>query len=254
MAGPREESEDSDSDSDSSVALAQNNHTHPIVRHHRSGGAPAGTVKFSAGSYAKAARMDIAPTSSRAVYNGGFARATEIFRRIANGGGACQYNEAAEQQLNIPGAGAAVRKKYGFRCAYKTFFLTMVEPDAPTPQNRSLGEVRHIIAPDVSALLVNATPAITEYLSPDPPAGSYAHCYLSAFAEATGLGALLAHGSCGCTSNPSSSSSGSSRTPSPSSSGSSSSQPNSANARLSSGIKELAIVLIAVSMYRRNKV
>ena len=60
----------------------------------------------------------------------------------------------------------------------------MVDPDAPTPQNRSLGEVRHLVAPLVvatgadlasGAALTNTTPAVSDYVSPGPPPGSDPH-------------------------------------------------------------------------------
>ena len=60
----------------------------------------------------------------------------------------------------------------------------MVDPDAPTPRNRSLGEVRHLVAPLVvatgadlasGAALTNTTPAVSDYVSPGPPPGSDPH-------------------------------------------------------------------------------
>ncbi|KAI0272567.1 phosphatidylethanolamine-binding protein [Gloeopeniophorella convolvens] len=113
--------------------------------------------------------------------------------------------------------------------AQKTFVLAMVDPDAPTPQNRSLAEIRHVLVPSLrisgnsanKAQLVNSTPAISEYLSPGPPPGSGPHRYtlllfvqpdgfldaaaalvnsstpitnfnISSFASQTGLGAPIA--------------------------------------------------------------
>ncbi|KAI0058827.1 PEBP-like protein [Artomyces pyxidatus] len=68
--------------------------------------------------------------------------------------------------------------------ASKTFLLAFVDPDAPTPQNRSLSDIRHVLAPNLHisgtanrALLVNSTPAITDYLAPGPPPGSGPHRY-----------------------------------------------------------------------------
>ena len=63
----------------------------------------------------------------------------------------------------------------------------MVDPDAPTPQNRSLGEIRHLVASlavangaDVAAgaPLTNNTPAVSDYISPGPPPGSDPHRYV----------------------------------------------------------------------------
>ncbi|THU92230.1 PEBP-like protein [Dendrothele bispora CBS 962.96] len=68
----------------------------------------------------------------------------------------------------------------------QTFIVTMVDPDAPTPQNRSLAQVRHLVLADVRingsgsegvALLTNSTPALSEYIPPGPPAGSDPHRY-----------------------------------------------------------------------------
>lgn len=107
------------------------------------------------------------------------------------------------------------------------FVIISVDPDVPTPQNRTLAQIRHLLAPNFSALdsapvfrlLTNSTPAISPYLQPGPPAGSPAHRYIfllfdqpegfndqtlvtqttpialfnvSAFAAATGLGAPIA--------------------------------------------------------------
>ncbi|KAI0335621.1 PEBP-like protein [Cubamyces sp. BRFM 1775] len=63
--------------------------------------------------------------------------------------------------------------------AGQTFVLVMVDPDAPTPQ------IRHLLAPGLmangslatGATLVNNTPAISEYISPAPLAGSGPHRY-----------------------------------------------------------------------------
>ncbi|KAA1473483.1 PEBP-like protein [Dentipellis sp. KUC8613] len=67
----------------------------------------------------------------------------------------------------------------------KAFVLAMVDPDAPTPQNTSLAQVRHIIAGDIHvspgstnrSQLVNSSAALTEYLNPSPPPGSDPHRY-----------------------------------------------------------------------------
>ena len=65
----------------------------------------------------------------------------------------------------------------------QTFVLAMVDPDAPTPQSPTEAEIRHLLAPNITlsgsladgALLVNNTPAISDFLRPTPPAGSDPH-------------------------------------------------------------------------------
>ena len=57
--------------------------------------------------------------------------------------------------------------------ARDTFVLAMVDPDAPFPQNATMAEIRHLLAPNMTlngtladgALLVNNTPAISNVLS-----------------------------------------------------------------------------------------
>ncbi|KAI9000865.1 phosphatidylethanolamine-binding protein [Trametes punicea] len=69
--------------------------------------------------------------------------------------------------------------------AHQTFVLAMVDPDAPTPQNPTEAQIRHLLAPGLqangslpsAAALVNNTPAISDYLRPTPPAGSDPHRY-----------------------------------------------------------------------------
>lgn len=59
----------------------------------------------------------------------------------------------------------------------------MVDPDAPTPQNPTVAQIRHLLAPNMTlngslaegAVLVNNTPAISNFLRPTPPAGSDPH-------------------------------------------------------------------------------
>jgi len=63
-----------------------------------------------------------------------------------------------------------------------TYVLAMVDPDAPTPQNTSLAEVRHLIAGDLkvdtsTGRLVNSSVPISSYISPGPPPGSRPHRY-----------------------------------------------------------------------------
>ncbi|KAI0335622.1 PEBP-like protein [Cubamyces sp. BRFM 1775] len=69
--------------------------------------------------------------------------------------------------------------------ATQTFVLAMVDPDAPTPQNATAAQIRHLLAPGImangslatGAALVNDTPAISDFLRPTPPAGSDPHRY-----------------------------------------------------------------------------
>ncbi|KAI0719403.1 phosphatidylethanolamine-binding protein [Cerioporus squamosus] len=71
--------------------------------------------------------------------------------------------------------------------ANETFVLVLVDPDAPTPQNTTFAQIRHLLAgglrPNGSladgALLVNSTPAVSDYLKPNPSAGSDPHRYFS---------------------------------------------------------------------------
>ncbi|KAJ7726676.1 phosphatidylethanolamine-binding protein [Mycena maculata] len=73
------------------------------------------------------------------------------------------------------------------------FVVAMVDPDAPTSQNPTLSELRHFLGGNFynhRDHLVNATPAVSEFVQPAPPAGSDAHRYifllfkqLSAFAH-----------------------------------------------------------------------
>lgn len=63
------------------------------------------------------------------------------------------------------------------------FVIALVDPDAPTPQNRSLSQFRHFLGGDfhldgsstIRAPLVNSSAALTEYVNPTPPIGSDAH-------------------------------------------------------------------------------
>ncbi|KAF9014360.1 PEBP-like protein [Hymenopellis radicata] len=66
------------------------------------------------------------------------------------------------------------------------FVVATVDPDAPTPQAPNIAQVRHFLggnfitgSPACEAeLLVNTTPAISEWQQPTPPAGSDAHRYI----------------------------------------------------------------------------
>ncbi|KAH9914650.1 phosphatidylethanolamine-binding protein [Epithele typhae] len=87
----------------------------------------------------------------------------------------------------------AVRPQYAVtssqtNLAGQSFVLVMFDPDAPTPQNKSLAQVRHMIAQvqlssdtkalasTAGSLLTNTSKAISEYFGPAPPAGN-AHRY-----------------------------------------------------------------------------
>lgn len=64
--------------------------------------------------------------------------------------------------------------------AGKTFLIAKVDPDAPTPQDPSVSQIRHFVAPDFrlglrSTTLVNRTGALSDYVGPAPPAGSDPH-------------------------------------------------------------------------------
>ncbi|KAJ8515032.1 hypothetical protein ONZ45_g7515 [Pleurotus djamor] len=67
-----------------------------------------------------------------------------------------------------------------------SFVAVLVDPDAPTPQNRSLAEFLHVISGDLvlsgslgssTSELVNRTQATVEYVGPGPPPGSDPHRY-----------------------------------------------------------------------------
>ncbi|KZV87463.1 PEBP-like protein [Exidia glandulosa HHB12029] len=69
----------------------------------------------------------------------------------------------------------------------KPYLIAMVDPDAPTPQNTSISQVRHFLAPDFVSdgpvagtwPMTNRTPALSEYMGPHPPDGSDAHRFVS---------------------------------------------------------------------------
>ena len=62
--------------------------------------------------------------------------------------------------------------------------MSMVDLDAPTPQDPTEAQIRHFLGgnfelgrtePDGLALLSNSTPALSNFLQPTPPAGSDPH-------------------------------------------------------------------------------
>ena len=60
------------------------------------------------------------------------------------------------------------------------FVVAIVDPDAPTPENPTNGPVRHFLGGDFvlnddGVTLKNNTPAITEYVEPNPADGSQPH-------------------------------------------------------------------------------
>jgi len=65
-----------------------------------------------------------------------------------------------------------------------TFVIAMVDPDAPTPATSMGVQFRHMMAGDLTlsggngSALTNSTPALTDYETPGPPAGSPAHRYV----------------------------------------------------------------------------
>ncbi|KZV74438.1 PEBP-like protein [Peniophora sp. CONT] len=61
------------------------------------------------------------------------------------------------------------------------YVVIIADPDAPTPQDRSFANIRHLVAPNMKidslGKLVNSTPALWDYVSPAPPDGSAPHRY-----------------------------------------------------------------------------
>ncbi|KAK0201567.1 PEBP-like protein [Desarmillaria ectypa] len=66
------------------------------------------------------------------------------------------------------------------------FVVATVDPDAPTPQNPNISQVRHFLGGNFVSkhyiagptTLTNTTAAVSEWLQPTPPAGSDAHRYI----------------------------------------------------------------------------
>ena len=78
----------------------------------------------------------------------------------------------------------------GHECNEKSLVVTMFDPDAPEPSNRSLSQIRHFVGGDFFAFtpsnfdyqqLANTTPALSEYVQPAPPAGSAPHRSVAVF-------------------------------------------------------------------------
>jgi len=69
----------------------------------------------------------------------------------------------------------------------ETFVVSMVDLDAPTPQNPNVSQIRHFLGANFHlgepnrfgvSLLSNSTPALSDFLQPTPPAGSDPHRYV----------------------------------------------------------------------------
>ncbi|KAF7297750.1 OV-16 antigen [Mycena kentingensis (nom. inval.)] len=89
-----------------------------------------------------------------------------------------QTASAPSFALHFPGrSGASANAS-----ASGTFVVFMIDPDAPSPQNRSFSEIRHFLGGDLypnhHGGLANHTAAISEYLQPTPPPESAAHRYV----------------------------------------------------------------------------
>lgn len=59
------------------------------------------------------------------------------------------------------------------------FVIATVDPDAPTPQDPTVAQIRHFLGgnfvEEAHGALANTTAAISEFRQPTPPAGSDAH-------------------------------------------------------------------------------
>ncbi|KAJ7129450.1 phosphatidylethanolamine-binding protein [Mycena epipterygia] len=66
------------------------------------------------------------------------------------------------------------------------FVVALFDPDAPTPQNTSLAQFRHLLGGGYrwaangsnSGILTNSSAALTEFVAPGPPPGSDPHRYM----------------------------------------------------------------------------
>ncbi|KAG7444233.1 PEBP-like protein [Guyanagaster necrorhizus] len=74
----------------------------------------------------------------------------------------------------------------GHDIGHGPFVVATVDPDAPTPQNPNISEVRHFLGGNFvserlfagQATLTNTTAAVSDWLQPTPPTGSDAHRYI----------------------------------------------------------------------------
>ncbi|KAF5358966.1 hypothetical protein D9758_004785 [Tetrapyrgos nigripes] len=63
------------------------------------------------------------------------------------------------------------------------YVLSIVDPDAPTPQNTSISQFRHMLGggfviDNATGMLTNNTPALSDFVPPTPPQGSDPHRYV----------------------------------------------------------------------------
>ncbi|KAI0089946.1 PEBP-like protein [Irpex rosettiformis] len=80
----------------------------------------------------------------------------------------------------------AIGNDFGLEIGQR-FVIAAVDPDAPTPQNTSLAQIRHFVGSDfvfksgkisVERPLKNLTVPVSPWLQPSPPAGSDPHRYI----------------------------------------------------------------------------
>ncbi|KAF5347065.1 hypothetical protein D9758_011655 [Tetrapyrgos nigripes] len=110
------------------------------------------------------------------------------------------YNPAEDHPVYVVSGGNLTGNETSFMPSFwltfqdmsllnSTFIITMIDPDAPSPQNRSLSQVRHLVLADVhingsasegtvTAQLTNSSAALSEYLAPAPPAGTHRYIFL----------------------------------------------------------------------------
>ncbi|EJD44481.1 PEBP-like protein [Auricularia subglabra TFB-10046 SS5] len=70
----------------------------------------------------------------------------------------------------------------------RPYLIAMVDPDAPTPTNTSISQVRHFLGADFVSNapvagtwpMANESAPLSDYMGPMPPAGSPAHRYVAA--------------------------------------------------------------------------
>ncbi|KAK7061879.1 PEBP-like protein [Favolaschia claudopus] len=91
--------------------------------------------------------------------------------------------------INLTVKQVSTEPKFGLQVSDTTtasnaqFVIALVDPDAPTPQNRTFAQVRHLLGGgyhwDASTgALTNTTAALSDFLPPGPPPGSDPHRYL----------------------------------------------------------------------------
>ncbi|TKA77313.1 hypothetical protein B0A49_03282 [Cryomyces minteri] len=104
--------------------------------------------------------------------------------------GSVQLTPGAQLGINVP----ATQPQLGLQQApvnyqQSTWFLTMVDPDAPTPQNATSAQILHWLQPNVKLsagsgagafpyVLANQSAPIAPYARPMPPPTSDAHRYI----------------------------------------------------------------------------